>query len=207
MASKSDRFYFDNFVSAADCSYQAAKYLEECLKNYNYSKIKVMLEKMHEFEHEADTKKHEMSAALAKAFVTPIDREDLAEISQNIDEVADCIEEVLQRFYVNRIESVTADAIQFAGQLVKCCELMREMLSELGNFKKPQKLHKLIVDLNHMEEVCDALYLEATLKSRECSSDVLTVISWKEIYDHMEDCADACEHVGDCVETIVMKNT
>ena len=29
----------------------------------------------------------------------------------------------------------------------------------------------------------------------------------REIFDKLEACADACEHVGDCIETIVMKNT
>lgn len=207
MASKADQFYFDNFIGAANCCCQAARYLEECLKNYDYRNMKQMLEKMHRFEHDADTKKHEMSAALAKAFVTPIDREDLAVISQNIDEVADYIEEVLQRFYVDRIKRVTPESIAFAGQIVACCELMKQMLTELSNFKKPQKLYQMIVDLNHMEEVCDELYLQATLQVREQYKDVLDIISWREIYDHMESCADACEHVGDSIEMIVMKNT
>ena len=38
-------------------------------------------------------------------------------------------------------------------------------------------------------------------------SDVLEILFWREIYECMESCADACEHVGDCVETVVMKNT
>ena len=109
MASKADRFYFENFIGAANCCCQAANYLAECLKNYEYNNIEHMLDKMHRFEHDADTKKHEMTEALAKAFVTPIDREDLAVISQNIDEVADCIEEVLQRFYVDQIKVVTPE--------------------------------------------------------------------------------------------------
>lgn len=207
MKNKSDRFYFENFLDAANCCYDAAKYLEECLTHYDYANIKVMLEKMHAYEHAADTKRHAMSTALAKAFVTPIDREDLAVISGNIDDVADCVEEVLQHFYVNQVTQILPEAIEFAGRIVHCCELMRDVLTELANFKKPQKLHEMIINLNHMEEICDQLYLEATLKIRDYTSDVLTIISWREIYNQMENCADACEHVGDCVETIIMKNT
>ena len=95
-----------------------------------------------------------MNKALAKAFVTPIDREDLAVISQNIDEVCDCIEEVLQRFYVDQIQIITPEAIKFAERIVSCCVLMRDMLVELANFKKPQKLHSMIIELSHMEEIC-----------------------------------------------------
>ena len=203
---KSDRFYFENYAAAAECCGKAAAYLQECLTNYDYANIKTMLEKMHALEHEADGVKHEMTAALAKAFVTPLEREDMAQISANIDEVADFIEEVLQRIYVNRIQTIMPEAIEFAGKIVECCDMMKEMLSELVNFKKPKKLHDMIIALSHKEEECDQLYLEATLKAADFSGDVLTVIFWREIFDKLEKCADACEHVGDSIETIVMKN-
>ena len=204
---KQDRYYYDNFVAAANCCCDSAKYLQECLTNYDYNNIKDMLTKMHAFEHSADEKKHEMSAALAKAFVTPMDREDMAFISQNIDEVADCIEEVLQRLYVDKIQTIMPEAVEFAGLIVSCCELMKDMLAELVNFKKPKKLHEMIIELSHREEVCDELYLKGSLAAMEQNSDVLSVLFWREIFDHLEKCADACEHVGDCVETVVMKNT
>ena len=203
---KSDRFYFENYAAAAECCGKAAVYLQECLTNYDYANIKDMLKNMHAIEHEADGVKHEMTAALAKAFVTPMEREDMAQISANIDEVADFIEEVLQRIYVNRIQTIMPEAIQFAGMIAECCNMMKEMLAELVNFKKPKKLHEMIVALSHKEEECDKLYLEATLKSADFSGDVLTVIFWREIFDKLEKCADACEHVGDSIETIVMKN-
>ncbi len=207
MASKADRFYYENFVSAADFACKAADYLVECLTSFDASKIGEMLEKMHVFEHEADKKKHEMSTALAKAFVTPLDREDLAELSQNIDEVVDAIEEVLRRVYVGQITTVMPEAVVFAKKIVSCCSMMKQMLVEFENFRKPEKLHKMIIDLNNAEEDCDKLYLEATIKVRSFGKDVLEVISWHEIFNYMEDCADACEHVADSVETVVMKNT
>ena len=204
---KKDSFYFENFVTAAEYCCRAARYLEQCLKGFDVANIQSMLVTMHEYENDADKCKHAMSEALAKAFVTPMDREDMAQISADIDEVADCIEEVLQRFYMNRIEVVTEDAKAFASKIVECCELMKAMLQEVPSFKKGKKLKEMVIELSHKEEECDRLYLEATYNARDISSDVLTVISWREIYDKLEKCADACEHVGDCVETIVMKNT
>ncbi len=204
---KGDRFYFDNFVGAADLCCTAAQYLEDCLNNFDAGKIREMLEKMHEIEHAADGKRHEMAAALARAFVTPLDREDLALLSHDIDEVADRIEEVMQRFYVDRIETILPEAIEFAAHITRSCRLMKATLEELANFKKPKKLRELIIDLSHEEEECDKLYLKATRDVCKHTDDVLTILYWREIYDKLEKCADACEHVGDCIETIVMKNT
>lgn len=207
MANKADRFYFENFVRAADCCCDAANYLVECLTTYDPANIKEMIRVMHTHEHTADGQKHEMSAALAKAFVTPLDREDLAELSQNIDEVADCVEEVLQRFYVYQITTVTPEAIEFAKKIAECCKLVREMLVKFENFKKHEELKKMIIEVSNLEEECDVFYLEAIIKVRSQCTDVLDVISWREIYDYMEKCVDACEHVADSVETVVMKNT
>ncbi len=206
MANKADRFYFENLTAAAECACRAAEHLLFCLTGYKQEKLREMLEKMHELEHAGDTKKHEMTEALARAFVTPIEREDLATISQNIDEVTDGIEEVLQGFYMYQLSSVTPEAIAFANKLVESCSLMRDTLGELENFKKPEKLHKLVVEVNRVEEECDDMYIEATVLLPTRFSAPLDIISWREIYDRMENCADACEHVGDCVEMVVMKN-
>ncbi len=204
---KQDKLYFNNLVEATNCAVDAAKYLDECLNNYNLDNIKEMNQKIHGFEHAGDIKKHEMSAALAKAFVTPIDREDIALISHNIDDVSDNIEEVLQLFYVYQIKEVLPEALEFSKKLIYCCEMMKELVAELENFKKPKKLHDIIIELSNAEEECDKLYLEASIKILDHCKDTLDIINWRALYDKFEDCADACEHVGDSISTVVMKNS
>ncbi|MBR2634711.1 MAG: DUF47 family protein [Clostridia bacterium] len=207
MANKQDLFFFENLVQAADCSCRAASFLVQSLEEYRIDALPAMLEEIHRFEHEGDLTKHKMNAALAKAFVTPVDREDLALISHNIDEVTDAVEDVLQSFYMNRIHSVLPEALEFVRKIEKQCLMMREMLSEFVNFKKPAKLHKMVVAINDVEEECDRLYIEAKHGVREKCNEVLEVLFWREIFDKMEACADACEHVGDSVDTVVMKNS
>lgn len=204
---KGDKFYFENFASSTELSKQAANYLVKCLENYNTENILQMLEEMHAIEHNADKKKHEMSEALAKAFVTPVDREDLDMLSHNLDEVTDKIEEILQKFYIYNIKSVYPSAVAFANNIVKSCELLCELMGEFENFKKSKKIHELIVALNDVEEECDKLYLTSMHDLTKESSDVLEIVSWRKIYDCFEACADACEHVSECVGSVIMKNT
>lgn len=207
MASKSDRFYFENLIEAAECSCNSAEYLVQCLTNYNAENLNEMIAKMHEFEHAGDVKKHEMSAALAKAFVTPVDREDLALISHNIDNVSDSIEEVLQKFYMYNIKEIMPEAITFATKLFDCCRLMIEIIKEFANFKKSNTLSNLIIEMNNIEEECDKLYIESTRLINDRFDSALDIISWREIFNHFEECADSCEHVGDDIETVIMKNS
>ena len=204
---KQDKFYFNNFLRATECCLNAARFLDECFENYDSSMLKENIIKMHEFEHKADEVHHEMSAALAKAFVTPLDREDMAQISANIDEVADTIEEVLQRLYMDDVAEIPAYFKIFSEKIVQCCELLIKVLEELPTFKKPKKLKEMILNLGALEEECDKLYLEGTINIRQDNSDVLLIIALRETLYKMERCADACEHVCDTIETIVMKNT
>ena len=204
---KGDKFYFDNFAECAALAKNAAAYLVQCLENYDSDKIEKMLEEMHVFEHSADMKKHEMNEALAKAFVTPVDREDLDMLSYELDNVLDLIEEVLQNLYIYNIKSIEPAAIEYAKYLEKSCGLLFEIMNEFENFKKSKKIHDLIIACNDVEEECDKLYLTTMHNITKNSTDVLTTMSWYKIFDCLEECADACEHVSECVGSIIMKNT
>lgn len=205
--SKNDKFYFDNYVECAALAHKAATYLVECLENYDPDKIMQMLDEMHKIENSADNKKHEINAALVKAFVTPVDREDLDMLSQQLDDVTDTIEEVLQKFYIYDIRTMRSDAVVFAEKIVKSCELLNVIMAEFNNFKKSKKIQPLIIELNNVEEECDKLYLTSMRKLTKSGGDVLEILSWREIYNCLEECADACEHVSECVGLVVMKNT
>lgn len=204
---KGDKFYFENFSACATLAKDAANYLVECLDNYDADKIEEMLEKMHTFEHNADIKKHEMNETLAKAFVTPVDREDLDMLSQQLDNVSDTIEEILQKFYIYNIKTMEPAAIDFAKNLVKSCEMLVQIMDEFENFKKSKTMRSLIIACNDVEEECDKLYLATMHNLTRSSTDVLTTMSWYKIFDCFEACADACEHVSECVGSIIMKNT
>ena len=114
---KGDQFYFNNFAECAALSKRAAAYLVECMKSFDPKQLERMIQKMHEIEHQADIKKHEMNDALAKAFVTPVDREDLDMLSHNLDQVTDRLEEIIQKFYIYDIRSIEPEMIEFAGKL------------------------------------------------------------------------------------------
>lgn len=204
---KGDKFYFENFAASAALSKEAAAYLVSCMENYDSGNIQQMLQKMHSIEHRADTIKHEMNEALAKAFVTPVDREDLDLLSHKIDDVTDLIEEVLQRFYIYNIPSVHPAAVEFAKKIVTVCELLCALMEDFENFKRSKKIHELIVQINDAEEECDKLYLSSMRQLTDTAEDVLLTVSWRKIYDCFEACADACEHVSDCVGSVIMKNT
>lgn len=209
MANKKNDFYWNNYISAADTACLAADYLLECLRGFDAENVNEMLTAMHEYEHKGDSLRHEMTEALAKSFVTPIDREDMAELSQKLDHVIDSVEEVLQEIYINNVTKITDEAVSFAEKICICTAKMKAMVTELPNFRKSEQLHKLIIDVNAAEEECDALYLQASYNCHKNwdGKNPLDVIAWREIYSKLEESSDACEYVADTIEAVVMKNT
>ena len=207
MGSKQNRFYFDNFIACADYSRKAAQLLDKGMRQFDPAQIGDMIEEMHEVEHAGDEKKHELLNVLAKAFITPIEREDIILLGQNIEEVTDKIEDVLLRMYCNNIKSVRPDALELVAVVIECCDELKEMLEEFPRFKNSKKLHEKIVNINTLEEKADQLFISSMRNLHTTCDDPVMIIVWREIYIYLEKCVDACEHVADTVESVIMKNS
>ena len=207
MAKKQDQFYFDNFCACADYACQAARQLEKAMQSFDPAHIKETLDEMHAVEHAADEKKHEMLHVLAKAFITPIEREDIILLSQNIDEVTDKIEDVLLRLYCNNVQSILPDAFGLVSVVIRSCEEMRTLLTEFADYKHSKHLHDHIININTLEEEADERFISSMRTLHTTCADPIQIIVWREIYIYLEKCVDACEHVADTVESVIMKNS
>lgn len=207
MSKKSENFYFNNFIESAAVACEAADFLKSVLSDFKEGRLPEDLKKIHTIEHKGDGKKHEMTAELVHSFITPIERDDITTLVQNIDDVTDAIEDVLVHLYINNIKTIRADALKFTEVIIECCSAMKDMFEEFRNFKKSKKLKDAIIDINHLEEEGDKIYLDAMRQLHTTEKDPMQVIAWREIYGFLEKCCDACEDVADVVESITIGNT
>ena len=207
MAKKQDAFYFDTFTACLDDACQAARLLDGVMQDFDPARIKEKLDEMHAIEHAADDKKHELLNVLAKAFITPIEREDILLLSQTIDEVTDKLEDVLIRVYINNVKLIRPDALTMLDVVIECCEELCALLGDFEDFRHSKTLKERIIRINALEEKSDKMYVDCMRRLHEEGADALHIIAWREIYDYLEKCADACEHVADGVESAVMKNS
>ena len=188
-------------------SCRAADYLFDILSNFDLQKLPIQVEKMHNIEHTADEKKHEMIEHLTKEFITPIEREDIIQLAQGIDNVTDSIEDVLQRIYMYNIESMPAEAISFTKLVTACCTAMEDTMKEFHNFKRSATINDSITRTNNIEEEGDKLYLAAVHTLYISDRSTLDIMKWTAAFDLLEGCCNACEDVTDIVESVMMKNS
>ena len=207
MSKKQDSYYFQNFIACAECSCQAAQLLKKAMANFDQDALLSQMDEIHKVEHAADLKKHELLNTLVKAFITPIEREDIILLSQNIDEVTDKIEDVMLRLYYNNIQSIRPDSLELVSIVVKSCDMVKLMLKEFASFRHSKSLRDHIIAINTLEEQADQVFVTSMRELHTTCTDLVEIICWREVYFYLEKCTDACEHVADVVEQIVMKNS
>jgi len=162
---------------------------------------------MHNIEHAADLKKHDMMDKLLKEFITPIERGDIAELAHEIDNVTDAIEDILARIYMFNITSMRREALDFANVIIKNCNELKGLMKEFRNYKKSQEIQKLIVNINGLEEEGDKLYIMSIRNLYTTSKDPIELMTWTDTFKYFERCCDACETAANVVESVIMKNS
>ena len=204
---KNKNDYFKLVEEQAAYCVQASNLLTEILCNFSAGSIPAQKEKMHAIENKADELQHEILIGLSREFITPIDQEDILRLVQTIDDVTDALDEVVLEFYMFHIYEMPADAPAMSKIVSRCVKALYEAVKELKNFKKPDTLRRLLVEVNDVEGEADTAYMEAihNLFKGETQSRVL--MGNKEIYESLENCCDLCEHAADIIEQIIMKNT
>ncbi len=207
MARKKDDNYFDTFVELAGYSCKAATLLNEIAHDYDAEKLPEKMKEMHAIEHDGDEARHRMIKRLAREFITPIEREDIMAMADYIDTVTDTIEDVLMRMYMYNIKTVSEYALKMTEVIVKCCESLKIALDEFYNFRKSQKLHNLIIEINRLEEVGDDLFMKATRDLYVNCPDYRDLSAWDTTYHYLEKCCDSCEDVANVIENVIMKNS
>ncbi|NLV59276.1 MAG: DUF47 family protein [Clostridiales bacterium] len=203
---KKDMIYFENYAACAAMSVDMAKAVNAFFENFDPKMLDEQMKLIHGMEHAADEKKHELFSALVKAFVTPIDRDDLMNISQSIDDVMDAMDDIIIEMNITQVKSVKPESLDFGKLIIRCCSAMAQLMEEFKDFRKSTKIKDFIIEINRLEEEGDRLYISAMKNLYATCSDPLEVMSWREIYSAFETVCDKCEDVADIVESIIIGN-
>ncbi len=208
MGRKKNHDYFSMLVDGVSYACAAAEMLNEYLQDFEPEKLSHHIEEMHKIEHAADIAKHEMLQKLLKEFITTIDREDILELADVIDDVTDSLEDVLLRMYMYNITQLREEALEFSAIIIKCCREMKIMMEEFPNVRKSKKLKESIIEINRLEEEGDQLFTEAMHRLyADKQADPVDVMAWTLLYDQLEHCCDRCEDVSEAVERVILTNS
>jgi uncharacterized protein len=155
-------------------------------------------------EHACDEITHNISTRLSRSFITAIDREDIHALTTALDDVVDLIEALASAVVMYGVQEYTPFMRLFAG-------VIQQMTVEIDLLvpiiDRPKDIKTRLLKLHALEREGDEIYREAMGDLFRGTMDVQAIIVWKDLYENLEATVDRCEHVGDLVERIVIKNT
>ncbi|MGB3129338.1 MAG: DUF47 family protein [Dehalococcoidia bacterium] len=195
--------FFDLFEKSVANVAKAAKELADFLEDYTNVPLKVA--RITELEHEGDAITHQIMEQLHRTFVTPLDREDIALLTERLDDVMDFIEDAANAMLLYRIEQPTTRAREMAAILVTMTSELVVAVPLLRNRSKMKGILEHCVEINRLENEADAIIRHALAELFD-DTPIADVIKWREIYEHLETAVDRGEDVANVLEGVVLKH-
>lgn len=171
----------------------------------NISDLKVFSEKMKQYEHKGDSMVHTVIKELNNAFITPIEREDILELSMRMDDVLDGLEHCAALFEMYSIVNADEYMVRFVDALKQCGAEIEIAVDKLST-KKLASIRENAIKIKDLESVCDGIQRQSIKALFANQKDPIRIIQYKEIYESLEDIADDCQAVANTLESIIMKN-
>lgn len=207
MARKKQFDYFGELERLAMNANQAAELLEMIAMDYSLEKLEEESEKIHVLEKEGDQIVQKILSELYISFITPIDREDIVEITQRLDDVLDTINSIAYLLSSLVVKELNDNAMVFITYGVEATAGVLTATKEFAKFKNSKTLHTMINEVSEIEGKADKLYSESLKELFTNEQNPVEVIRWKNVYDQLEELLNASESVVDVIGGLVIKNS
>lgn len=171
----------------------------------NVSDLKIFFETIKSLETKGDSFVHETIQELNKVFITPIEREDILQLTMSMDDVLDGIEACAALFEMYSITQADEYMLKFVHAIRACADEIDESIDLLTNKKLPP-IREHAIKIKDYESKCDGVLRLSIKHLFAVEKDPIRIIQYKEIYEALEEIADHCQGVANTLETIIMKN-
>ena len=102
--------------------------------------------------------KHQLEEKLAKEFITPIDREDIFVLYDNIDDLIDAIDEVSYKIYLRNYKSLPNNIELFINKSLDAVNYLKDVLASFKYIDDKKIMDPLLSKVIEIEEEVDKLY-------------------------------------------------
>jgi hypothetical protein len=179
----------------------ASKVLFELIGNYSTLNEKNAILK--NLEHEGDQLTHRLFTIIDRTFITPLDKEDISELTSAIDQVLDGTYGASDRLVLLKIQRPSQYMQEFTNLLLTACQEIYKGVVELHKGKRESLLEHSKV-ISNCEHEGDNIYRLAIANLFD-TDDAIEIIKLKEIYETLESALDRCRDVADVIEDIALK--
>lgn len=199
--------YFAAMKDIAHLSHEAATALQGSMAAYDYESFIVKSEAVHEIEHLGDNYTNDIYEQLAVTFMTPIDREDIALLTDVLDDVLDGINEFTYLLENLVVRQLRPGVKEFIETIVEATEAVEVATGEFSKFKNSKKLKEHVKTVKTLEKGADRLYSEMTKELYTHEKDAIEIIKWRDVYNKLEKIVNDAESCVKVIKSLVIKNS
>lgn len=209
---REDHFY-DFLERQAKAAHDGAKALSKFATNGTTAEQ--ARDAVQKIEHEGDGIVHEMEEALAKTFVTPIDREDLQKLSSELDGVLDLTNGAIRACVLLGVDKPTDPMKKLIDIIVQCTAKIDETIPKLRKHQYTEIVNAAR-ELRKIEKEADVVYREALSALfkpdaaggayRESAMDARVLIREKTVLEDLENAIDQCDSIADTLANLAVKH-
>ena len=203
--------FFQLFNQHADRIVEAAHAFSNMVANYSdLEKREAFNREVDNAERAADRITQEVNRALHKTFITPIDREQIHQLINTMDDVADLIQDSAETMALYDVHQMTEEIVRLTDLSVKCCERLQHavaLIEKVSESATAEAALKTCEEIDKLESDADRVMRSAMSRLFREEPDVREVIKLKAVYELLETITDKCEDVANLIEGIVLENS
>jgi uncharacterized protein len=200
---KEDHFY-EYLERQAKAAHDGAKALSKF--STNGTSAEEARDAVQKIEHEGDRIVHEMEEALAKTFVTPIDREDLQALSSELDTVLDLTNAAIRACVMLGVEKPTEPMKKLIDIIVRCTATINEAMPKLRKHQYAEIVTSAR-ELRKIEKEADVVYRDAISRLfKDNTIDAKVLIREKTVLEDLENAIDQADSIADTLANLAVKH-
>lgn len=141
------------------------------------------------------------------SFVTPFDREDILLLARELNNVLDHIQGTMEKVIIYKAgRPKDVNVLKMVHVLQAAAEEIKIAVDKLPKVRdKHQEIIESCERIRSYEHEGDYLYRAGIALLFENTENVVYIIKWKEIYEHLETTLDYCENVSNLLKGIAVK--
>ena len=199
-----DKIFFDLFEQQAATVREAAYQLVGLTENF--SNVKEKRHAIEILEHKGDKITHDIYQQLNRTFITPLDPEEISRLASNLDEVLDYIDGSVEKMFYYNIENTDSHMIELAKLIYMSTVEIEGAVKGIRSIKDPRYVEERCIEVNRLENLADDVLAHAVTELFK-TTDAITIIKLKDIYEHLETATDNCEDVANVLSDIAIRHS
>ncbi len=202
-----DMRFFDLLESSAAEAREGASCLAKLLTALGNNPTETLLGDLAQSRRKHKRITAEISEALTKVFMTPLDREDIEALSGSLYRISKTIEKAGERLTICPPGAKLGGLMKEVSAIEHAVTVVQTLVGTLRKGANMDNIKDAYERVQALEGDADKILLEHLRELFRSETDARMIVFWKDLYDLFEKATDFCRDAGNDIFHIVLKNS